>query len=48
MPRIVGLALSLAFLGIAYLAGSLAHSPSVFVIVMAIGLVVRVVLRIAG
>jgi hypothetical protein len=48
MPRIVGVVLSLAFLGIASLAGSLTHSPTVFVAVMAVGLVVRLVLRIAG
>jgi hypothetical protein len=48
MPRIAGLALSFAFLGIAYLAGYLSHSNTVFVVVMAIGLGVRLVLRSAG
>jgi hypothetical protein len=45
MPRITGLVVSFAFLGIAYLAGNLSHSTTVFVIVMAIGLGVRLVLR---
>ena len=48
MPRIAGIALSFAFLGIAYLAGSLSHSTTVFAIVIAIGLAVRLVLRMAG
>lgn len=48
MPRIAGLAISFVFLGIAYLAGSLSHSNTVFVVVMAVGLAVRLVLRAAG
>ena len=48
MPRVAGVALSFSFLGIAYLAGSLSHSTTVFAIVIAIGLAVRVVLRMAG
>jgi hypothetical protein len=48
MPRIAGLAISFAFLGLAYLAGYLAHSTTAFVVVMAIGLAVRLVLRSAG
>ena len=45
MPRITGLVLSFAFLGIAYLAGYLSHSTTVFAIVVAIGLGVRLVTR---
>jgi hypothetical protein len=45
MPRITGLVLSFAFLGMAYLAGYLSHSTTAFVIVMAIGLGVRLVMR---
>jgi hypothetical protein len=45
MPPIIGIALSLVFLGVASLAGYLSHSSTVFVAVMAIGLVVRLVLR---
>jgi hypothetical protein len=45
MPPIAGLALSFAFLGIAYLAGYLSHSSTVFVAVIAIGLVVRLAVR---
>jgi UDP-N-acetylmuramyl pentapeptide phosphotransferase/UDP-N-acetylglucosamine-1-phosphate transferase len=47
MPRIAGLAISFAFIGIAFLAGHLAHSNTVFVTVMVIGLMVRLVLRMA-
>ncbi len=47
MPRIAGLAISFVFIGIAYLAGHLTHSNTVFVTVMVIGLMVRLVLRMA-
>ena len=47
MPRSARLAISFAFIGIAYLAGSLTHSNTVFVTVIVIGLAVRVVLRMA-
>ena len=48
MPRIALLGISFAFIGIAYLAGYLALSSTVFVTVMVIGLMVRVVLRFAS
>jgi hypothetical protein len=48
MSRIAGVLISFAFLGLAYLAGSLSHSNTVFVAVVAVGLAVRVVLRMAG
>jgi hypothetical protein len=47
MPRIAGLAISFAFIGIAYLAGHLFHSNTVFLTIMVIGFMVRVVLRMA-
>jgi hypothetical protein len=47
MPRIVALAISFAFIGIAYLAGHLTHSNTVFLTVMVIGVMVRLVLRMA-
>jgi UDP-N-acetylmuramyl pentapeptide phosphotransferase/UDP-N-acetylglucosamine-1-phosphate transferase len=47
VPRIAGIAISFAFLGIAYLAGSLSHSNTVFVAVVAVGIVMRLVLRVA-
>jgi hypothetical protein len=48
MPRIAGVFISFAFLGVAYLAGSLSHSNTVFVAVVAVGIAVRLVLRMAG
>jgi len=48
MPRSAAVLISFAFLGIAFLAGSLTHSHTVFVVVLAIGLAVRLVLRFAG
>jgi len=47
VPPIARIAVSFTFLGVAYLAGALAHSSTVFVAVMGVGLVVSLVLRLA-
>jgi hypothetical protein len=47
VPPITAIAISFAFIGLAYLAGSLSHSHTVFVAVVAVGIVVRLVMRVA-
>ena len=47
VPSIARITVSFAFLGVAYLAGALTHSSTVFVAVMGVGLVVGLVLRLA-
>jgi hypothetical protein len=44
---IARIAVSFGFLGVAFLAGYLAHSPGVFTAVLAVGLVVSLLLRFA-
>jgi hypothetical protein len=44
---IVRIVVSFAFLGVAFLAGYLAHSTGVFTVVLAVGLVVSLLLRFA-